>query len=51
MNHAVPASSAWQALALIARFHQLPCSVPAFQHRFGEHPQPCDLLRAAQSLK
>ncbi|HEY9036868.1 MAG TPA: type I secretion system permease/ATPase [Pseudomonadales bacterium] len=50
MNHAVPASSAWQALALIARFHQLPCSVPAFQHRFGEDPQPCDLLRAAQSL-
>src|SRR5690606_4143782 len=50
MNNATPAGSAWQALALIARFHQLPCSVPALAHQFGEHPEPHELLRAAQSL-
>ncbi len=48
----VPAAQAtgWRALALIARFHRLPCSIPALMHCFGEAVDAGVLQRAAKAL-
>ncbi|TNF35963.1 MAG: hypothetical protein EP312_02550, partial [Gammaproteobacteria bacterium] len=50
MNDATPVSSAWQALALICRFRQIPCSIPALQHHFGQSPPDYRVLLAARQL-